>query len=194
MIRRPPRSTRTDTLFPYTTRFRSILLSLICACLVGLAILVGQMVVDTSSLLPSIISSAGGIITAPASKASYPARVLTSHLVAALTGLVLRSFLPISPWSVAAAVGLALLIVLVADRLHPPAIANAGIMFSANGSTLELIGLVAVTASILTGAALLSRHYLVGVPTGNEPLDRKSTRLNSIHSCASLLPSFSCNN
>src|SRR3546814_16089782 len=24
MVRRPPRSTRTDTLFPYTTRFRSI--------------------------------------------------------------------------------------------------------------------------------------------------------------------------
>src|SRR3546814_6489172 len=27
MIRRPPRSTRTDTLFPYTTLFRSYLLS-----------------------------------------------------------------------------------------------------------------------------------------------------------------------
>src|SRR3546814_16142569 len=27
MIRRPPRSTRTDTLFPYTTLFRSILLA-----------------------------------------------------------------------------------------------------------------------------------------------------------------------
>src|SRR3546814_7620307 len=27
MIRRPPRSTRTDTLFPYTTRFRSVLAS-----------------------------------------------------------------------------------------------------------------------------------------------------------------------
>src|SRR3546814_13217748 len=26
MIRRPPRSTRTDTLFPYTTRFRSLFL------------------------------------------------------------------------------------------------------------------------------------------------------------------------
>src|SRR3546814_7563719 len=25
MMRRPPRSTRTDTLFPYTTRFRSLL-------------------------------------------------------------------------------------------------------------------------------------------------------------------------
>src|SRR3546814_11283325 len=27
MIRRPPRSTRTDTLFPYTTRFRSLLVA-----------------------------------------------------------------------------------------------------------------------------------------------------------------------
>src|SRR3546814_12824132 len=27
MIRRPPRSTRTDTLFPYTTRFRSAVLA-----------------------------------------------------------------------------------------------------------------------------------------------------------------------
>src|SRR3546814_7752101 len=31
MIRRPPRSTRTDTLFPYTTLFRSVILSsIIC--------------------------------------------------------------------------------------------------------------------------------------------------------------------
>src|SRR3546814_14466252 len=32
MIRRPPRSTRTDTLFPYTTLFRS---PYICACVEG---------------------------------------------------------------------------------------------------------------------------------------------------------------
>src|SRR3546814_18034743 len=30
MIRRPPRSTRTDTLFPYTTLFRSTLRTVIC--------------------------------------------------------------------------------------------------------------------------------------------------------------------
>src|SRR3546814_2079024 len=30
MIRRPPRSTRTDTLFPYTTLFRSSLKSVVC--------------------------------------------------------------------------------------------------------------------------------------------------------------------
>src|SRR3546814_3764112 len=32
MIRRPPRSTRTDTLFPYTTLFRSALLALAEQC------------------------------------------------------------------------------------------------------------------------------------------------------------------
>src|SRR3546814_1771921 len=30
MIRRPPRSTRTDTLFPYTTLFRAVLVDLGC--------------------------------------------------------------------------------------------------------------------------------------------------------------------
>src|SRR3546814_16747733 len=38
MIRRPPRSTRTDTLFPYTTLFRSVGLRLSCGgqCVHGL--------------------------------------------------------------------------------------------------------------------------------------------------------------
>src|SRR3546814_19191377 len=34
MIRRPPRSTRTDTLFPYTTLFRSIRCNCICPGLI----------------------------------------------------------------------------------------------------------------------------------------------------------------
>src|SRR3546814_9199578 len=35
MIRRPPRSTRTDTLFPYTTLFRSIIFIIFAAVLIG---------------------------------------------------------------------------------------------------------------------------------------------------------------
>src|SRR3546814_5870366 len=35
MIRRPPRSTRTDTLFPYTTLFRSILFAVVTQQSVG---------------------------------------------------------------------------------------------------------------------------------------------------------------
>src|SRR3546814_1137562 len=35
MIRRPPRSTRTDTLFPYTTLFRSLRIALLPALGIG---------------------------------------------------------------------------------------------------------------------------------------------------------------
>src|SRR3546814_13885175 len=51
MIRRPPRSTRTDTLFPYTTRFRSKLLS-------GTWVHVGALrmaLLDTLDLLQDIV-------------------------------------------------------------------------------------------------------------------------------------------
>src|SRR3546814_21118274 len=37
MIRRPPRSTRTDTLFPYTTLFRSAILGTLTFLVLGLA-------------------------------------------------------------------------------------------------------------------------------------------------------------
>src|SRR3546814_2598057 len=45
MIRRPPRSTRTDTLFPYTTRFRSDPLMWVEVVTTGLAALAGGAVV-----------------------------------------------------------------------------------------------------------------------------------------------------
>src|SRR3546814_4810830 len=47
MVRRPPRSTRTDTLFPYTTRFRSSLPKAICMILLGL--LLGMVGTDVNS-------------------------------------------------------------------------------------------------------------------------------------------------
>src|SRR3546814_10158192 len=41
MIRRPPRSTRTDTLFPYTTLFRSRLVHTVIASYLTTALVVG---------------------------------------------------------------------------------------------------------------------------------------------------------
>src|SRR3546814_7971931 len=41
MIRRPPRSTRTDTLFPYTTLFRSIVITIAFSVGVTLGLIAG---------------------------------------------------------------------------------------------------------------------------------------------------------
>src|SRR3546814_9890794 len=53
MIRRPPRSTRTDTLFPYTTLFRSEVTQPLCDvfCLVVDASIETQLVNDVRNLL-----------------------------------------------------------------------------------------------------------------------------------------------
>src|SRR3546814_1535400 len=57
MIRRPPRSTRTDTLFPYTTLFRSITIGPDNNSLVGLQQAINA---SDSGLTASIIQDTGG--------------------------------------------------------------------------------------------------------------------------------------
>src|SRR3546814_8864436 len=54
MIRRPPRSTRTDTLFPYTTLFRSVLLSPVVVALIW------KWILQRDGLLNAIIMALGG--------------------------------------------------------------------------------------------------------------------------------------
>src|SRR3546814_3058604 len=57
MIRRPPRSTRTDTLFPYTTLFRSFALRAIAQSMARelgpLGVHVAHVIVDGQILAPS---------------------------------------------------------------------------------------------------------------------------------------------
>src|SRR3546814_18154672 len=56
MIRRPPRSTRTDTLFPYTTRFRSIISSRTISVIgLGIVYSVSQMSIVQGSILSWIV-------------------------------------------------------------------------------------------------------------------------------------------
>src|SRR3546814_2179992 len=51
MIRRPPRSTRTDTLFPYTTLFRSVELGLVGGVQAQVAVGAGELQQEPDLLL-----------------------------------------------------------------------------------------------------------------------------------------------
>src|SRR3546814_10130164 len=79
MIRRPPRSTRTDTLFPYTTLFRSAIFEgitvLFLAQFFGVELVLGQQV---TVLLICIL---GGIGTAGVPAGSLPVIALILGMV-----------------------------------------------------------------------------------------------------------------
>src|SRR3546814_1206315 len=105
MIRRPPRSTRTDTLFPYTTLFRSrifVALTPLPAALLPLttspfqayciAAFQGALGVAASSLMPGVLQS----LAPPA----FRSRVL------ALLGIVNALALAASPLAIGAISGL----------------------------------------------------------------------------------------
>src|SRR3546814_17288723 len=83
MIRRPPRSTRTDTLFPYTTLFRSprrtkrvskmsvrMALAKLCACACGGAIIGGGAVHIAESPRPAHLTKIKSIKHAPKEQAA----------------------------------------------------------------------------------------------------------------------------
>src|SRR3546814_10275348 len=62
MIRRPPRSTRTDTLFPYTTLFRSALITAAVIPVAMLMTLTGMLQTRTSVNLMSLGALDFGLI------------------------------------------------------------------------------------------------------------------------------------
>src|SRR3546814_13084662 len=75
MIRRPPRSTRTDTLFPYTTLFRSL------AEILG-AGAIGGVALDIDSLDAALVDEVVDVAAAPRGRA----RAVDVAIVAATRG------------------------------------------------------------------------------------------------------------
>src|SRR3546814_18118569 len=60
MIRRPPRSTLTDTLFPYTTHFRSLLMSILYTKKLGSCMIVRLEIDMTYAYIVEAVRTAGG--------------------------------------------------------------------------------------------------------------------------------------
>src|SRR3546814_7629722 len=91
MLRRPPRSTRTDTLFPYTTLFRSVMISmdgLLTASIVPSAIIVLPMA--TASSLTALSS----LVWLSPMRADKSRFLLTASVGAAVADLDRKSTRP----------------------------------------------------------------------------------------------------
>src|SRR3546814_11103403 len=93
MIRRPPRSTRTDTLFPYTTLFRSPLTLVSSSRQVGLALKrAGLLLTYEEGRPPRVLSRLDEILRRREDEAGVPmdfSRALSDeHMTAIHSGLV----------------------------------------------------------------------------------------------------------
>src|SRR3546814_4055103 len=130
MIRRPPRSTRTDTLFPYTTLFRSLLT-------LNPASDVSTLIVGKDLPLEQTIANMSGVLAGLGIKIEIASW---------------RNIIP-NVWS------------LHTRDAHSPMCFTNGKGATKEGALASALG-----------------EYI-------ERLDRKSTRLNSSHSCESRLPS-----
>src|SRR3546814_11959483 len=89
MIRRPTRSTRTDTLFPYTTLFRSLAVETdfsVYQKIIGVDLLAP--IALTQQLLPRMVGAGGGQIVAISSVAGMAGIPVRSAYCAAKHGLI----------------------------------------------------------------------------------------------------------
>ncbi len=110
----------------------------------------------TPLVLTSWASSTALILYDSGARVNRIQAIIGCHVLAALTGLVTARGCHAAPWGIGLAVGLALFAALVVDVLHPPAIANAAIVFTSPAPA----GTFLLTATM--GALVLS---LVAVGT-----------------------------
>src|SRR3546814_20295580 len=75
MIRRPPRSTRTDTLFPYTTLFRSVYTSVMCI-IISLA---GGYIIGFFAVTINSFRVAGGLVLLGIALSMINGQPITAH-------------------------------------------------------------------------------------------------------------------
>ncbi|WP_145203705.1 HPP family protein [Sphingobium sp. B2] len=142
-----------DAVMPPTGSVRRTLLiaasaGLVIATLGSIAGLGG-----TAIFFTSWASSAAILLSTPAARACHPRRIAASHITAATVGLVCSSGLAATPCSLGTAVAISIAIVMLADLLHPPAMANAAFAFSAPHDAVAFLGTAALGA---IGLALLA--------------------------------------
>lgn len=128
---------------------------LLASWTVGVGVLLSQGLSGRAFFLTSLISSSVLVASNSGSRACHPLSIAASHFIAIACGLAVQAFLPFSPQSIALAVVLALLPLLLLDAVHPPALANVGIVYVSNPQPDELLIFTMAAVSVLVPMSLL---------------------------------------
>lgn len=119
---------------------------------------------DAFTALPVIIAGFGSscvlVFTLPDSPLSQPANVIGGHLTSALSGLLVSAVLPVSWWSMAIAVGLAISSMAALRITHPPAGGNPIAVMLAGAGWSYLLTPILLGAVIVVIFSLLHRRLV----------------------------------
>jgi CBS-domain-containing membrane protein len=146
---------------------------LIVAAVVGLA--VGLLLWVSQCIAPSLVvtsfaSSCATVISMPSAAASAPRTIVLGHCMSALIGIGAAALLAPTPpdYAIAAAASMAAMV--LTNRLHPPAAANAILAFHLSTSSFDFFVVVLVGASMIAIIACCGRSFSCsGAMTPNFP-------------------------
>lgn len=95
----------------------------------------------------------------PDSPLAQPKNVIVGHVITATIGLVFYHFVPVEPWSLACATGLAISAMLLTKTTHPPAGANPLLIMLTGQSWSFLVTPVLFGAVTIVVCGKLTRMF-----------------------------------
>lgn len=137
---------------------RILLASLGAAIAVALLGLLGDWI-GVIALFVGFAPSCLLVFTLPEAPVSQPPAVIGGHFVASAVGVLAGQLLPVAPWSIALAVGVAIVGMAVARILHPPAVGNTVIAMVTGPGWIFLL-IPALSASMLIVVVGILWHRL----------------------------------
>lgn len=91
----------------------------------------------------------------PKSPLAQPKNVIFGHVLSALVGVVFVTYVGVEPWSLGAATGVAIALMLVTKTTHPPAGANPVLIMLTGQSWSFLLTPVAIGAVVIVAMGFL---------------------------------------
>lgn len=114
--------------------------------------------------IPSVMAPLGATcviaFVLPDSPLARPRNIIGGHVVSALVGLVMLHTAGAHPWSIALAVGLAILMMQLTDTLHPPAGANPLVVMLTGASWSFLFTPVLLGSCLIFAVAFVYHRML----------------------------------
>ena len=116
-------------------------------------------------MIPTFGASVVLITALPSSPLARPRNIFFGHLISASAGVLIGAAFGVTFYTIGIAVGLAILVMMMTDKLHPPAGGNP-ILVMISGTTLEYnvlplaVGVIIILIySIIFNKIILKRDY-----------------------------------